>query len=103
MDVNGASTVSVHQLRHTLGTQLAEGAARIQTIMSIPGHKSATRSMIYSRISDPEVQRNSKQRLGRKASYRRPQGAAAHGFRGFVAGVSGHRLHHYWAAGQDLP
>lgn len=57
VDYNGNRTVSAHRLRHTLGTQLAEGGARIQTIMTILGHKSASMSMIYSRISDPEVRR----------------------------------------------
>ena len=57
VDTTGAPTVSAHRLRHTLGTQLAEGGARIQTIMAILGHKSAAMSMIYSRISDPEVRR----------------------------------------------
>lgn len=57
IDASGAPTVSAHRLRHTLGTQLAEGGARIQTIMAILGHKSAAMSMIYSRISDPEVRR----------------------------------------------
>lgn len=57
VDDRGAPTVSAHRLRHTLGTQLAEGGARIQTIMAILGHRSATMSMIYSRISDPEIRR----------------------------------------------
>lgn len=57
VDVNGEPTVSAHRLRHTLGTQLAEGGARIQTIMAILGHKSAAMSMIYSQISDPEIRR----------------------------------------------
>jgi hypothetical protein len=57
IDASGAPTVSAHRLRHTLGTQWAEGGARIQTIMAILGHKSAAMSMIYSRISDPEVRR----------------------------------------------
>lgn len=57
LDAKGTRTVSAHRLRHTLGTQLAENGARIQTIMTILGHKSAAMSMIYSRISDPEVWR----------------------------------------------
>jgi hypothetical protein len=44
-------------MRHTLGTQLAEGGARIQTIMAILGHRSAAMSVIYTRISDPEMRR----------------------------------------------
>ncbi len=57
VDDRGSPTVSAHRFRHTLGTQLAEGGARIQTIMAILGHRSATMSMIYSRISDPEIRR----------------------------------------------
>jgi hypothetical protein len=44
-------------MRHTLGTQLAEGGARIQTVMAILGHRSAAMSVIYTRISDPEIRR----------------------------------------------
>jgi integrase len=51
VDSNGTRTVSAHRLRHTLGTQLAEGGARIQTIMTILGHMSASMSMIYSRMN----------------------------------------------------
>ena len=57
VDTNGTRTVSAHRLGHTLGTQLAEGGARIQTLMTILGHKGAAMSMIYSRISDREVRR----------------------------------------------
>lgn len=63
VDSAGTRTVSAHRLRHTLGTQLAEGGARIQTIMTILGHKSAAMSMIYSRISDPEVRRQYEEAL----------------------------------------
>jgi len=57
VDANGVGTVSAHRFRHTLGTQLAEGGARLQTIMAILGHKSAEMSLIYARISDPEIRR----------------------------------------------
>jgi integrase len=57
VDDNGVPTVSAHRLRHTLGTQLAEGGARIQTIMAILGHRSTSMAMIYTRISDPEIRR----------------------------------------------
>jgi hypothetical protein len=36
-----------------VGTQLAEGGARIQTIMAILGHRSAGMAVTYSHISDP--------------------------------------------------
>lgn len=45
--------MSAHRFRHTVGTQLAEGGAQIQTIMAILGHRSATMSATYSNISDP--------------------------------------------------
>jgi len=57
VDHRGQPTVSAHRLRHTLGTQLAEGGARLQTIMAVLGHKSTAMAMIYTRISDPEVRR----------------------------------------------
>ena len=44
-----------HALRHTLGTQLAEKGARMQTIMKILGHQSPGMSMTYTHISDPSV------------------------------------------------
>nr|WP_240963373.1 tyrosine-type recombinase/integrase [Antrihabitans stalactiti] len=57
VDTDGNALVSAHRFRHTVGTQLAEGGARIQTIMAILGHRSAAMSLIYSRISDPAVRR----------------------------------------------
>ncbi|MFD8788286.1 tyrosine-type recombinase/integrase [Kitasatospora sp. NPDC059599] len=44
-----------HRFRHTLGTQLAERGARVQTIMKVLGHKSPGMSMTYTHISDPTV------------------------------------------------
>ena len=53
VDAAGQPTVSAHRFRHTVGTQLAEGGAQIQTIMAILGHRSATMAATYSHISDP--------------------------------------------------
>ena len=55
IDGQGRPTVTAHRFRHTVGTQLAEGGARIQTIMAILGHRSAQMSATYSRVSDPIV------------------------------------------------
>jgi hypothetical protein len=55
LDSQGRPTVTAHRFRHTVGTQLAEGGARIQTIMAILGHRSAQMSATYSRVSDPVV------------------------------------------------
>ena len=53
IDSHDRPTVTAHRFRHTVGTQLAEGGARIQTIMAILGHRSAQMSVTYSHISDP--------------------------------------------------
>lgn len=50
---NGNPTVTAHRFRHTVGTQLAEGAAQIQTIMAILGHCNAQMSATYFHISNP--------------------------------------------------
>jgi integrase len=51
----GKPAIHPHRFRHTLGTQLAEKGARMQTIMKVLGHKSAGMSMTYTHISDPTV------------------------------------------------
>jgi integrase len=51
----GKPAIHAHRFRHTLGTQLAERGAQIQTIMKILGHKSPGMSMTYTHISDPLV------------------------------------------------
>ncbi|MBL3670097.1 site-specific integrase [Streptomyces sp. M2CJ-2] len=53
VDGDGPPTVTAHRFRHTVGTQLAEGGAQIQTIMAILGHRNAQMSATYSHISDP--------------------------------------------------
>lgn len=53
LDPQGRPTVTPHRFRHTVGTQLAEGGAPIQTIMAILGHRNAQMSATYSHISDP--------------------------------------------------
>ena len=55
VDSSGRPTVSAHRFRHTIGTQLAEGGARLQTIMAVLGHKSPAMSLIYASLSDPLV------------------------------------------------
>ena len=51
----GKREVHAHRFRHTLGTQLGERGARIQTIMKLLGHLSASMSMTYTALSDPVV------------------------------------------------
>lgn len=55
LDDDGKPTISAHRFRHTVGTQLAERGARLQTIMSILGHKSVQMALVYAHVSDPAV------------------------------------------------
>ncbi len=55
LDATGKPTVSAHRFRHTIGTQLAEGGARLQTIMAVLGHRTPAMSLIYASLSDPTV------------------------------------------------
>jgi integrase len=48
-------TISAHRFRHTIGTQLAEGGARLQTIMAVLGHRTPNMAFIYASLSDPTV------------------------------------------------
>ncbi len=76
VDAAGRPTVSSHRFRHTVGTQLAERGARLQTIMSVLGHRSVSMSLVYAQISDPEVLRDYQAVLGPGATIAGPCAAA---------------------------
>ncbi len=61
----GRATITAHRFRHTIGTQLAEGGARIQTIMAVLGHRTPNMSIIYSTLSDPTVKQQYQDALDR--------------------------------------
>ena len=65
VDATGKPTVSAHRFRHTIGTQLAEGGARIQTIMAVLGHTTPNMSIIYATLSDPTVKQQYQDALDR--------------------------------------
>lgn len=65
IDSQGRPTVSAHRFRHTIGTQLAEGGARLQTIMAVLGHRTPHMSLIYASLSDPTVKQQYQDALGR--------------------------------------
>lgn len=69
---DGKPTISAHRFRHTVGTQLAEKDARLQTIMSVLGHQSPHMSMVYAQISDKEVRRDYEAVLGPGAAIAGP-------------------------------
>jgi hypothetical protein len=58
VDAHGRRTISAHRFRHTVGTELAERGAKLHTIMSVLGHRSASMSLVYAQISDREVLRD---------------------------------------------
>ncbi|MFQ6331677.1 tyrosine-type recombinase/integrase [Nocardia sp. CWNU-33] len=76
VDHTGAKLVTSHRFRHTVGTQLAEQGARLQTIMSILGHSSSTMSLIYARIADTTVLQDYKDALQPGAQIAGPAAAA---------------------------
>lgn len=55
VDDQGRALIHPHRFRHTIGTQLGERGAKIQTIMKVLGHSSAGMSMTYTSLSDPVV------------------------------------------------
>lgn len=65
VDGNGKPTITAHRFRHTIGTQLAEGGARLQTIMAVLGHRTPAMSLIYASLSDPTVKQQYQDALDR--------------------------------------
>jgi len=65
VDSAGRPAITAHRFRHTIGTQLAEGGARIQTIMAVLGHRTPNMSIIYSTLSDATVKRQYQNALDR--------------------------------------
>jgi len=69
VDATGRPTVSAHRFRHTIGTQLAEGGARLQTIVAVLGHKSPAMSLICASLSAPTVKAQYQAALERKLGH----------------------------------
>ncbi len=65
VDSAGRSSITAHRFRRTIGTQLAEGGARIQTIMAVLGHRTPNMSIIYASLSDPTVKQQYQDALDR--------------------------------------
>jgi Phage integrase family len=65
VDSTGKPTITGHRFRHTIGTQLAEGGARIQTSTAVLGHQTPNMSIIYSTLSDPTVKQQYQDALDR--------------------------------------
>jgi len=69
---DGKATITAHRFRHTVGMQLAERGARLNTIMKILGHASAGMTMVYAQVTDQAVLRDYQAVLGPGASIAGP-------------------------------
>ncbi len=72
VDTQGEPTVNPHRFRHTVGTELAEGGARLHTIMKMLGHTSTEMTLVYAHISDKAVLEDYKKVLGPGATIAGP-------------------------------
>jgi Phage integrase family len=52
VDDEGKGTITAHRFRHTVGTELVEGDARLHTIMKMLGHTSTGMTLVYTHLSD---------------------------------------------------
>jgi hypothetical protein len=56
--------ITAHRFRHTVGTELAEGGARLHTIMKMLGHTSTEMTLVYAHISDKPMAEDYQKVLG---------------------------------------
>ena len=61
---DGKPAITAHQFRHTVGTDLAEGGARLHTIMKMLGHTSTEMTLVYAHLSDRAVVEDYQRVLG---------------------------------------
>lgn len=52
VDNDGRPKYSAHRFRHTIGTELIEGGARVHTVMKMLGHTSTGMTLVYAHLSD---------------------------------------------------
>ncbi len=55
---------SAHRFRHTVGTELIEGGARVHTVMKMLGHTSTGMTLVYAHLSDASVREDYMKVLG---------------------------------------
>ncbi len=64
IDQDGKPMITAHRFRHTVGTELAEGGARLHTIMKMLGHTSTEMTLVYAHISDKAMAEDYQKVLG---------------------------------------
>lgn len=64
VDKEGRPKYSAHRFRHTIGTELIEGGARVHTVMKMLGHTSTGMTLVYAHLSDSSVREDYMKVLG---------------------------------------
>ncbi|MDP9381028.1 MAG: site-specific integrase, partial [Chloroflexota bacterium] len=72
VDPDGHPLVTAHRFRHTVGMQLAEHGAKLQTVMSVLGHTTPAMAMVYAQVSDAAVLGDYRKVLGPGATVAGP-------------------------------
>jgi integrase len=75
VDNHGRPLITAHRFRHTVGTELAEGGARLHTIMRMLGHTSTEMTLVYAHISDRAMTEDYRKVLGPGAELAGPLAA----------------------------
>jgi len=75
LDPNGRPRITAHRFRHTVGTELAEGGARLHTIMKMLGHTSTGMTLIYAHLTDATIREDYLKVLGPGAQLAGPLAA----------------------------
>lgn len=64
IDDRGKAKITAHRFRHTVGTELIEGGARVHTVMKMLGHTSTGMTLVYAHLSDATVREDYMKVLG---------------------------------------
>lgn len=75
LDREGRATITAHRFRHTVGTELVEGGARLHTVMKMLGHTSTGMTLVYAHLSDATLREEYLKVLGPGAQIAGPLAA----------------------------
>ena len=67
VDADGRPMITAHRFRHTVGTELAQGGARLHRIMKMLGHTSTGMTLVYAHLSDEVLREDYQKVLGHGA------------------------------------
>jgi integrase len=75
VDSEGRARITAHRFRHTVGTDLVEGGARLHTVMKMLGHTSTGMTLVYAHLSDATLREEYLRVLGPGAQIAGPLAA----------------------------